>query len=416
MSPQSSTLRFAGYAALFGKRDDGRDVIRKGAFVRTLHEQREPLPLFWQHRTDVRIGWVERIAEDERGLRVIASIDNPEGGAAAALKQGTANGLSFGYRARGYHRDAAGRELTDIDLYEVSLVSHPMQHAARVHMVEGGGERKANFRHYRENGQFARAGEGILYGSGASGTGTRTFSVSGRMLSTNSTNAKPTAPLKITVPEVDPKDEIVVIGDRKLQRLRDDFDATFPPKPAARPSPAAPSTHHELVRRFGSVIAIGEGNYESYNTGTQGVKDEKVGHSFVRSSAGAVTGKTINEILLTRGLSGYDRRRMFATGKYQTTIPTLAKAKLAMKLTGNELYTADLQERVFREYLIYKAGGGRLAAFVIDGKGSVDDAQYAAAQEWASIGVPVGREDQNGIVSNGFIRIGYRRNGLDEIV
>ena len=149
-----------------------RDVIRKGAFVRTLDEQREPLPLFWQHRTDVRIGWVERIAEDERGLRVIASIDNPEGGAAAALKQGTANGLSFGYRARGYLRDAAGRELTDIDLYEVSLVSHPMQHAARVHMVEGGGERKANFRHYRENGQFARAGEGILYGSGAGAAGT----------------------------------------------------------------------------------------------------------------------------------------------------------------------------------------------------------------------------------------------------
>ena len=43
------SLRFAGYAALFGKRDSGRDVIRKGAFVRTLDEQRGPLPLFWQH-------------------------------------------------------------------------------------------------------------------------------------------------------------------------------------------------------------------------------------------------------------------------------------------------------------------------------------------------------------------------------
>ena len=128
-------MRFAGYAALFGKRDAGRDVIHKGAFLRTLAERREPIPLFWQHRPEMRIGWVESIAEDGRGLRVVASIDNPGGGAAAALRQGTASGLSFGYRARGFPRDAAGRELTDIELFEVSLVTHPMQHTARVHLV-----------------------------------------------------------------------------------------------------------------------------------------------------------------------------------------------------------------------------------------------------------------------------------------
>ena len=164
-------MRFAGYAALFGKRDAGRDVIRKGAFVRTLAERREPIPLFWQHRPEMRIGWVESIAEDGRGLRVIASIDNPDGGAAAALKQGTTNGLSFGYRARGYTRDVAGRELTEIDLYEVSLVSHPMQHAARVHLVERSTERKANLRHYEENGRFARVGEGRQYGEGSESHG-----------------------------------------------------------------------------------------------------------------------------------------------------------------------------------------------------------------------------------------------------
>ena len=130
-------MRFAGYAALFGLRDSGRDVIRKGAFARTLSERKQPIPLFWQHRPDMRIGWVESIAEDAKGLRVVASIDNPDGGAAAALKAGKASGLSFGYRARQHRRDAEGRELTEIDLYEVSLVTHPMQHTARVHMVDG---------------------------------------------------------------------------------------------------------------------------------------------------------------------------------------------------------------------------------------------------------------------------------------
>lgn len=129
------TLRFAGYAALFGKRDAGRDRVLPGAFTRTLADRRDPLPLFWQHRPDQRIGWVETVGEDRRGLRVVATIDNPAGGAAAALKRGAVTGLSFGYRARGFTRSAEGRDLTEIDLFEVSLVTHPMQHGARVHLI-----------------------------------------------------------------------------------------------------------------------------------------------------------------------------------------------------------------------------------------------------------------------------------------
>ena len=135
MSIASQSLRFAGYAALFGIRDAGGDLIRKAAFARTLTEQRQPIPLFWQHRPDMRIGWVESIAEDAKGLRIIASIDNPQGGAGMALKQGKASGLSFGYRARGFARNASGRDLTDIQLLEVSLVTYPMQHTARVHLI-----------------------------------------------------------------------------------------------------------------------------------------------------------------------------------------------------------------------------------------------------------------------------------------
>ena len=132
-------MRLAGYAALFGKRDSGRDVIVPGAFARTLAQRRDPLPLYWQHRPDQRIGWIELAREDARGLRVIATIDNPAGGAAMALRRGAVTGLSFGYRARSFTRSAAGRDLTDIDLFEISLVTHPMQHAARVHLFESSG-------------------------------------------------------------------------------------------------------------------------------------------------------------------------------------------------------------------------------------------------------------------------------------
>jgi uncharacterized protein len=130
-----SGLKFAGYAALFGKRDAGGDVIRAGAFVRSLAARAAPLPLLWQHRADLAVGVVRHAAEDARGLRVIAEIDNPEGAAGRAVQRGAVTGLSFGYRVRSARRDAKGRELLDVEIVEVSLVTHPMQHGARVHLV-----------------------------------------------------------------------------------------------------------------------------------------------------------------------------------------------------------------------------------------------------------------------------------------
>lgn len=127
--------RIAGYAALFGVPDGARDIIRKGAFARTLAEKGGPLPLLWQHRPGQRIGSVETVAEDDRGLRVIARLDTPGSRAAALLSQGAVSGLSFGYRARGYRLLPAGRVLEDIELLEVSLVTHPLQHGARVHLM-----------------------------------------------------------------------------------------------------------------------------------------------------------------------------------------------------------------------------------------------------------------------------------------
>jgi LysM repeat protein len=169
-------------------------------------------------------------------------------------------------------------------------------------------------------------------------------------------------------------------------------------QPRVSPTPVA---NRDVLTRLGDALATGEGNYESYNTGTQGVAGGRVGHSYLNPPPGTVTGRTINEILATQGKSGYETDRMFATGKYQTTIDTLRAAKQAMGLTGNELYTPEMQERVFREFLVEKAGGGRLASFINSGEGTIDTAQYAAAKEWASIAVPRGLTLRDGRISDG---------------
>ncbi len=131
-------MRFAGYAALFDRVDRGGDVVRKGAFARAVAAGPARVPLLWQHLPGQPIGRIERIAEDARGLRVIGRLSARSAAgreAAALLRDGAVGGLSFGYRIK-QKRDGAHRELTDLDLVEVSLVTMPMQPAARVHAVD----------------------------------------------------------------------------------------------------------------------------------------------------------------------------------------------------------------------------------------------------------------------------------------
>ena len=126
-------VRFAGYAAVFDRPDKGGDIVRMGAFAKALENVGE-VPLLWQHRAGAVIGRLEHLSEDERGLRVIASIGDAR--ASRLLASGKVDGLSFGYRVREAKNAGGLRELIELDLVEVSLVANPMQPKARVHAVE----------------------------------------------------------------------------------------------------------------------------------------------------------------------------------------------------------------------------------------------------------------------------------------
>ncbi|HEX8191355.1 MAG TPA: HK97 family phage prohead protease [Allosphingosinicella sp.] len=130
-------MRFAGYAAVFDRPDRGGDVVRPGAFARALKRGAGAVPLLWQHEAGKPIGRIEHLSEDKRGLRVIASLSAGANGreAAGLLGEGAVTGLSFGYRVR-EAQGAAPRELIELDLVEVSLVTLPMQPKARVHAIE----------------------------------------------------------------------------------------------------------------------------------------------------------------------------------------------------------------------------------------------------------------------------------------
>jgi HK97 family phage prohead protease len=121
-------MRFAGYAAIFGRPDRGGDVVRAGAFARSLARGARAVPLLWQHDVSRPIGRIEYLREDRRGLRVIGRLSGGAAGreAAALLRDGAVKGLSFGFRVRralGRAAEPGLRELTELDLVEVSLVT-----------------------------------------------------------------------------------------------------------------------------------------------------------------------------------------------------------------------------------------------------------------------------------------------------
>jgi HK97 family phage prohead protease len=129
-------LRFAGYASVFDHLDRGGDIVRPGAFRRSLVKN-PCVPLLWQHQPSRVIGSLEHLREDGRGLQVIGRLHDDDFG--RLLKQqmtrGLLSGLSFGYRVQAARRDRGRREIDELELLEVSLVRHPMQPLAQVHKL-----------------------------------------------------------------------------------------------------------------------------------------------------------------------------------------------------------------------------------------------------------------------------------------
>lgn len=130
---------FSGYGAVFDQVDRGGDIIRPGAFAASLarHKAAGTLPaMLYQHDPNRPIGVWTKVAEDDRGLAVEGTIvtETADGQATAALlKAGALRGLSIGYRTeRASKNGQGGRFLEEIDLWEVSMVTFPMQPSAQV--------------------------------------------------------------------------------------------------------------------------------------------------------------------------------------------------------------------------------------------------------------------------------------------
>lgn len=137
---------FEGYGSVFGAVDAYADVVAAGAFKRSLKEWKAKKlapAMLWQHNTSQPTGVWDELREDETGLYVKGRLAPTQLGrdAYALLKMGALSGLSIGFRTRKSKVDDESgiRTLTDIDLWEVSIVTFPANDPARITGVKADG-------------------------------------------------------------------------------------------------------------------------------------------------------------------------------------------------------------------------------------------------------------------------------------
>lgn len=130
--------RFAGYASVFGRLDDGGDIVMPGAFRKSLGLRgRHRIKMLFQHDPKEPVGIWDTIREDEFGLWVEGRLvqDVPRADALRRLiARGAVDGLSIGFRTVKSTRASreGHRRLWEVDLWEISIVTFPMMDLARI--------------------------------------------------------------------------------------------------------------------------------------------------------------------------------------------------------------------------------------------------------------------------------------------
>lgn len=178
---------FEGYGSVFDTVDSYGDTIVKGAFKDTLKEwkAKSKLPkLLLQHGGGgffsasaddmVPIGKWDEMKEDAHGLFVrghLFDLDTDRAKSVyAAMKEGELDGLSIGFRTKKwkFDEDTDIRTLTEIELWEVSLVTFPANDPARVSSVKTDGmlPTERRFEDFLRDAGFSRQQAKVIVADG----------------------------------------------------------------------------------------------------------------------------------------------------------------------------------------------------------------------------------------------------------
>jgi HK97 family phage prohead protease len=131
---------FEGLAAVYGNEDLGGDIIEPGAFTKTIKEKKGVVPVLWQHDSREPIGRGD-LTDSKDGLQIVGTLvmeSDVAKKAHALMKAEVLQGLSIGYDTvvSEYDRENDIRRLKELKLWEVSVVTFPMNPKATITTVK----------------------------------------------------------------------------------------------------------------------------------------------------------------------------------------------------------------------------------------------------------------------------------------
>ena len=124
-----------GYGAIFDNVDRGGDVIKKGAFSKTISENGGSVIMVANHDQNKPIGRVTEMKEDATGLLFKGYLAKTERAQEykQLMKDGVVDSFSIGYAVvKGDRNDHGGRDLSELKLFEISPVAIPMNPEAKL--------------------------------------------------------------------------------------------------------------------------------------------------------------------------------------------------------------------------------------------------------------------------------------------
>lgn len=140
-------LIIEGWGAYFDNVDSYGDVIKKGAFTKTLMERKDRIAFAYQHDVWNPIGKIMEIEERDKGLFLRVKLSAAEKDIQTKVKEGILKEMSIGYRTiNSAPAVIDGQDintLTEVMLYEVSLVTIAANPKALITSMKG--EEKRDF-------------------------------------------------------------------------------------------------------------------------------------------------------------------------------------------------------------------------------------------------------------------------------
>ena len=124
-----------GYGAIFDNVDRGGDVIKKGAFAKTISENGGSVIMVANHDQNKPIGRVTEMKEDATGLLFKGYLSKTDRAQEykQLMKDGVVDSFSIGYAVvKGDRNDHGGRDLAELKLFEISPVAIPMNPEAKL--------------------------------------------------------------------------------------------------------------------------------------------------------------------------------------------------------------------------------------------------------------------------------------------